>query len=229
VVAWDGRPPSCDLQCAVMRLPYIAGTTLESIPATTPYLSADPADVAQWRSRLASLNGLRVGLCWAGEQRRSPGYLAWDRRRSVTLSTLAPLGEVSGVRFISLQKGSPSAQAARPPQGMELHDFTADLHDFCDTAALIESLDLVISVDTAIAHLAGALDKPTWLLTPYDACWRWLLDREDSPWYPSLRQFRKPTPWDWDGVIGRLRHALQRLSAGDRSQLRPPTPGSRLG
>jgi hypothetical protein len=135
---------------------------------------------------------------------------------------LAPLGEIPGVRFISLQKGTPAAEAARPPQGMELHDFTEDLHDFADTAALVENLDLVISVDTAVVHLAGALGKPVWLLNRVDTCWRWLLNRDDSPWYPSLRQFRQPTPGDWDSAISRARDALQHLAAGDRSQLRPP-------
>jgi Glycosyltransferase family 9 (heptosyltransferase) len=206
-----------------MSLPHAVGTTLETIPATTPYLTADPADVAHWRERLAGLAGLRVGLCWAGGQ-FNVGQIFRDRRRSITLDTLAPLGEIPGVQFISLQKGPPAAEAARPPQGMELHDFTKDLHDFADTAALIESLDLVISVDTAVVHLAGALGKPVWLLNRFDTCWRWLLNRDDSPWYPSLRQFRQPTPGDWHSVISRARGALQRLAAGDRSQLRPPTP-----
>jgi ADP-heptose:LPS heptosyltransferase len=105
---------------------------------------------------------------------------------------------------------------------MQLHDFTEDLHDFADTAALIEGLDLIISVDTAVAHLAGALGKPVWLLTCFDACFRWLQNRDDSPWYPSLRQFRQPTPGDWHSVISRARDALQRLAAGDHSQLRLP-------
>src|SRR5215469_13251322 len=107
---------------------------------------------------------------------------------------LAPLGEVSGVSFVSLQKGGPAAQAADPPHGMMLHDFTTDLHDFEDTAALIVNLDLVISVDTSVAHLAGALGKPVWLLNRFDTDWRWLLNRDDSPWYPTLRQFRQPRP-----------------------------------
>jgi hypothetical protein len=220
VIALGGEPPSCDLQCAIMRLPWIAGATSASIPAT-PYLTADPADVALWRKRLAGIGGLRVGLCWAGERRPSAGQLSWDRRRSISLEMLAPLGQIPGVRFISLQKGQPAIEAASVPHGMELHDFTADLHDFSDTAALIENLDLVISVDTAVAHLAGALHKPTWLLNHSWACWRWLLDRDDSPWYPSLRQFRQTTPWDWDSVISRVRDALQGLAAGEHSSLRP--------
>jgi hypothetical protein len=217
----QGGRPSVDLWCALMSLPYAVGATLETIPATTPYLTADPADVAHWRARLAGLAGLRVGLCWAGGQ-FNLGQIQRDRRRSMTLDRLAPLAEISGVQFISLQKGSPAAEAARPPQGMKLHDFTEDLHDFTDTAALIDSLDLVISVDTAVAHLAGALGKPVWLLNRFDTDWRWLQNRDDSPWYPTLRQFRQPTPGDWPSVIGRAQDALRLLTAGDHSQLRPP-------
>jgi Tfp pilus assembly protein PilF len=216
------KPSSFDLWCGLMSLPHAVGTTLDTIPATTPYLTADPADAAHWRERLASLAGLRVGLCWAGGRTRNPRQIANDRRRSITLDTLAPLGEISGVQFISLQKGPPAAEAARPLQGMELHDFTEDLHDFADTAALMESLDLVISVDTAVAHLAGALGKPAWVLNRFSTDFRWPRDRDDSPWYPSLRQFRQPTPGDWQSVISRARGALQQLAAGDHSQLRPP-------
>jgi ADP-heptose:LPS heptosyltransferase len=111
---------------------------------------------------------------------------------------------------------------------MTMYDFTADLYDFADTAALVENLDLVISVDTSIVHLAGALGKPVWLLNRFDTEWRWLLEREDSPWYPTLRQFRQPAPGDWNSVMGNVRDALQRLAAGDRSQLLPRRPGVRL-
>jgi tetratricopeptide (TPR) repeat protein len=216
IVTEGGRPSSFDLWCPLMSLPYAAGTTLETIPATTPYLTADPADVVHWRERLAGFAGPRVGLCWAG------GRSNLDRRRSITLDTLAPLGAVSGVQFISLQKGPPATQVARPPHGMELYDFTEELDDFADTAALIDNLDLVISVDTAVAHLAGALGKPVWLLNRFDTDWRWLQNRDDSPWYPSLRLFRQPTHGDWPSVISRVQGALQRLLDGDHSQLRPP-------
>jgi hypothetical protein len=153
---------------------------------------------------------------WAGGQQ-----LAVDRRRSITLDTMAPLGEASGVNFISLQKGEPPAQTASPPRGLALDDFTTDLRDFADTAALVEGLDLVTSVDTAIAHLAGALGKPVWLLNRFDTDWRWLLNRDDSPWYPTLRQFRQLAAGDWNSLICGVRDALQRLAAGDRDQLRP--------
>ena len=216
IIPEGSRPPPFDLWCPLMSLPYAVGTTLETIPATTPYLTADPADVAHWRERLPGFAGLRIGLCWASGR----GNLY--RRRSISLEALAPLGEVSGVQFISLQKGPPAAEAARPPRGIALHDFTEEVDDFADTAALIDNLDLVITVDTAVAHLAGALGKPVWLLNRFDTCWRWLQNRDDSPWYPSLRQFRQPAPRDWPSVISRVQDALQRLAAGDHSQLRPP-------
>ena len=223
IITDGGRPPSSDLWCALMGLPHAVGTTLGTIPAA-PYLTADPADVAHWRERLAGLAGLRVGLCWAGGQSRNLSQIVVDRRRSITLAALAPLGDIAGVQFISLQKGPPAAEAACPPQGMQFHDFTNGVHDFADTAAVIESLDLVISVDTAVAHLAGALGKLVWVLNRFDTCFRWPRNREDSPWYPSARQFRQPTPGDWQSVISRARDALQRLAAGDRSQLRPRAP-----
>jgi hypothetical protein len=161
-------------------------------------------------------------LCWAGGRSSNLGQIAVDRRRSLALNALGPLGEVSGVQFISLQKDVAAAEAAHPPQGMKLLDPTEDLHDFADTAALIENLDLVISVDTAVAHLAGALDKPVWVLNRFDTCFRWPRNRQDSPWYPSARQFRQPTPGDWPSVISSAQDALRRLAAGDHSQLWPP-------
>jgi hypothetical protein len=132
---------------------------------------------------------------------------------------MAPLGEASGVNFISLQKGDAAVQTASPPRGLALHDFTADLQDFADTAALVEAL--VISVDTAVAHLADALGKPVWLLNRFDTDWRWLLNGDDSPWYLILRQFRQPALGDWNSVICGARDALQRLAAGDRDQPQP--------
>jgi hypothetical protein len=225
VARGDGLPPF-DLHCPLMSLPLAFGTTLETVPAATPYLSADPALAANWQERLVGLDGLRVGLVWAGRRWLNfPAAAAVDRRRSIALKVLAPLGEVSGVSFVSLQKDGPAAEAADPPHGLMLHDFTAYLHDFEDTAALIANLDLVISVDTSIAHLAGALGKPVWLLNRFDTCWRWLLNRDDSPWYPTLRQFRQPRAGDWNSAVGAARDALQRLVAGDCDQLPAPQPG----
>jgi hypothetical protein len=124
------------------------------------------------------------------------------------LAKLAPLGQAPGVRFFSLQKGEAAAEAKTPPAGMELTDWTEELKDFADTAALIANLDLVIAVDTAVVHLAGAMGKPVWTLLPYVPDWRWLLQRQDSPWYPSMRLFRHPSRGDWDSVITRVAEAL---------------------
>jgi hypothetical protein len=125
----------------------------------------------------------------------------------MALERFAPLAEVPGVSLVSLQKGAAAAQV-RASSALRLHDFTADLQDFADTAALVASLDLVISVDTSVVHLAGALGRPVWLLDRFDNCWRWLRGREDSPWYPTLRLFRQTAPGDWDGVIARVGVAL---------------------
>ena len=209
IVAQGDKLPAFDVHCPLLSVPRLLGTTLDTIPGKTPYLTADRQDAAAWHRRLASLDGLKIGLVWAGGIRpEQPLTAISDARRSMALDRLAPLADIDGVSFVSLQKGEPAAQAARPPRGMVLHDFTADLRDFADTAALIDALDLVISVDTAVAHLAGALGKPVWLLNRFLPCWRWLLERDDSPWYPTLRQFRQPVAGDWDSVIAAVKAAL---------------------
>jgi tetratricopeptide (TPR) repeat protein len=210
IVPFGAALPPVACHCPLMSLPDLFGTVLATIPAAVPYLRAPTAQVEHWRRRLAALNGLRIGLVWAGGIRPGqPRLKAVDARRSMPLATLAPLAAIEGMHFVSLQTGQPSCQAADPPDGMVLHDFTAELADFADTAALIEALDLVIGVDTAVMHLAGALGKPVWLLNRFDTCWRWLLDRDDSPWYPSLRQFRQERPGDWAGVMARVTAALR--------------------
>jgi Flp pilus assembly protein TadD len=210
-----GEPiPAFDLHCPLMSLPLAVGASAEDIPAATPYLSAEPVAAARWRTRLARLAGPRVGLVWAGNSHLGyPEFAAVDARRSVSLADMAPLAEVrGGVEFVSLQKGAPSAQGADPPAGMSLSDFTGELGNFAETAALIEALDLVISVDTSVAHLAGAMGKPVWVLNRYDTCWRWLLNRADSPWYPTVRLFRQPAPGDWRSVMRSVANALGELS-----------------
>jgi len=202
VVAQGDPLPHFDLHCPLLSVPHRLGSTLETLP-TAPYVAADPARIAAWRKRVESLEGLKVGLVWAGNP-----TMAADRRRSVRLDRLAPLGRIPGISFVSLQKGPAAAQAAQPPAGMALHDWTGELRDFADTAALIATLDLVIAVDTGVVHLAAALGKPVWLLNRYDRCWRWMLNRDDSPWYPSLRQFLQPEPGDWDGAVEAIRRAL---------------------
>jgi tetratricopeptide (TPR) repeat protein len=205
-----GEPlPAFGLHCPIMSLPLAFGTHPENIPATIPYLRSDVQKTDAWRKRLEHKAALKVGLVWAGAPRpENRAANRTDRRRSISLSQLAPLGGVSGVIFVSLQKGSPAAQAKSPPGGMTLEDWTDELHDFADTAALVSALDLVISVDTSVAHLAGALGKPVWLLNRFDTCWRWMMEREDTPWYPTMRIFRQPEAGDWDSVIVRVVEAL---------------------
>ncbi|MCC6717963.1 MAG: glycosyltransferase [Acetobacteraceae bacterium] len=209
VVAVGDPVPAHDFAVPLLHLPWAFGTDLASIPAAIPYFTPDPAAVAAWRARLAGLAGLKVGLVWAGDPRpdNEPAFRI-DRRRSFGLAALAPLATVSGVSFVSLQKGPAAAQAAAPPPGMVLHDWTGALGDFAATAALMQALDLVISADTAPLHLAGALGRPVWLLDRYDSCWRWLREREDSPWYPTLRRFRQASPGDWAGAVARMAAAL---------------------
>jgi len=194
IVAAGQSLPDFDLHCPLLSLPLAFGTTLATIPAQVPYLRAAPDLVERWRRRLSGLAGLRVGLAWAGRSK------PFDR--SVPGDELAPLRAVDGVSFVSLQKrDAGDAAAVAAVEGISLHDWTDELADFADTAALIEALDLVISIDTAAAHLAGALGKDVWLMNRFDGCWRWMLGRDDSPWYPTLRLLRQPTPGDWASVV----------------------------
>jgi hypothetical protein len=201
----SGQPmPDFDSHCPLLSLPWVFGTTLASVPDIVPYLRADAENVGSWRQRLAEHSQVvKVGLVWSG----NPAHKN-DRCRSMTLARLAPLAQTRGVRFFSLQKGEAATEARTPPPGMELIDWTEELTDFADTAALIAHLDLVIAVDTAVAHLAGAMGKPVWTLLPFVPDWRWLLEREDSPWYPSMRLFRQPFWGDWDSVIERVADEL---------------------
>jgi len=204
VVAKGQALPDFDLHCPLMSLPKAMKTMLASIPHDVPYLSADPTEVAKWRDRLAEQSSSnKVGLGWAGNRAHNN-----DRNRSMKLAKLAALAQVSGVQFYSLQKGDAATEAKSPPPGMELIDLTKELKDFADTAGLIANLDLVIAVDTAVVHLAGAMGKRVWTLLPFTPDWRWLLEREDSPWYPTMRLFRQPSIGDWDSVIGRVAKAV---------------------
>jgi Flp pilus assembly protein TadD len=196
--------PPYDLQCPMMSLAHVLGVEERDFASNVPYLQADAGAIAAWRDRLAALPGLRVGLVWAG----NPKYPA-DRKRSMHLSLLEPLRSVPGVSFVSLQKGDASTQLAEPGWHETL-DNTEELADFADTAALLEALDLVIAVDTGVAHLAGALARPVWLLNRIDTDWRWQLSREDSPWYPTMRIFRQSAPGDWPGVVSRVCEELRK-------------------
>ncbi|HEX4053117.1 MAG TPA: tetratricopeptide repeat-containing glycosyltransferase family protein [Tepidisphaeraceae bacterium] len=192
--------PPFDTHCSIMSLPLTFGTTLQTIPAKVPYLNVPSDRVAAWRERLGEKDDrLRVGLVWAGGPQHKD-----DKRRSMRLEQLAPLSEVKSARFYSLQKGPPASQAAAPPPGMQLINWTDDLHDYVETAALMANLDLIISVDTSIAHLAGALGKPVWVLLPFAPDWRWMLNRADSPWYPTMRLYRQANPENWADVMAEV-------------------------
>jgi hypothetical protein len=201
--------PAFDAVCPLPSLPRVFGTTLENVPARVPYLVPDPGKAAHWRDRLAGIPGeCKVGLVWASQSsHRTAGA------KSISLAALAPIGEVPGARFYSLQKGEAAREAQRPPAGMRITDLAGELRDFSDTAAVLAALDLVISVDTAVAHLAGAMARPTWTLLKFAPDWRWLLGREDCPWYPTMRLFRQAKRDDWQAPVAGLADALRRLAA----------------
>jgi Flp pilus assembly protein TadD len=178
-------------------LPHLFGTTLDTIPAAEAYLRADPSRVAAWRGRLPS--GPKIGVAFVG----NPKHPA-DRRRSVPFESIGKLPDVPGLSFVNLHHGETAG-------GLGLPDLTPWLTDYAETAALIENLDLVITVDTSVAHLAGALGKPVWVLLPHAPDWRWLLDRTDSPWYRSARLFRQPAAGDWASVLVQVMHEIRVL------------------
>jgi tetratricopeptide repeat protein len=204
VVALGQPLPPFDLHCALMSLPLAFGTRLESIPARIPYIAAPPMHAARWRERLGAKDRPRVGLAWSGSR-----TLRNDANRSIALARLAPLAR-SGVALVAVQKDIREADRDALRE-LGIASFADELHDFRDTAALVEALDLVVSVDTSAAHLAGAMGKPLWVLLPFSPDWRWLLDRDASPWYPTARLFRQPRIGDWDAVIERVAEALRRL------------------
>jgi len=198
-----GPLPACDVQAPLLSLPGLCGTTLTTIPAEVPYLVADPSRVKHWRNRLGAISGFKVGICWQGK----PGHNN-DRRRSVPLAQFAPLAEVPGVRLVSLQHGPGREQWAALAGHWPVVDLPGHAEEssqgWVDTAALVCALDLVITVDTAVAHLAGALGVPVWLALPFSPDWRWLLEREDNPWYPTMRLFRQTRPGHWPDVFERI-------------------------
>ncbi|WP_034302619.1 glycosyl transferase family 8 [Herbaspirillum sp. RV1423] len=201
-------PPAFDFHCELMSLPLALGLQLSDLPGSTNYLSADPARVDKWRARLASLPRPLVGLVWAGR----PAHTN-DSRRSMALSDLAPLAQ-EGVTFVALQKGSAAAQSATPPTGMPLVSLSEEIRDFEDTAAILTLLDVLISVDSSPVHLAGALGCPAWVMLPFVPDWRWLLQRDDTPWYPSVRLFRQQTRGEWGPVLQSVSAELGKLRDG---------------
>jgi tetratricopeptide (TPR) repeat protein len=196
--------PKADFYVNLTSLPYWQGITLDNLPRATPYLSADPAKVALWQARLGAFSGKKIGIVWGGNPK-----FAMDRYRSPGLAVLLPLLQTPRVAWVSLQKEQRSGDAALLSRIPGIHDFTSQLADFSETAALIDALDLVITSDTSVAHLTGALGKPAWVMIHYAPDWRWQLDREDSPWYPSIRLFRQQKPGNWKDVMVKMQDALR--------------------
>lgn len=212
LVSVEDPLPEYDVRIPLLSLPRVLGSTLES----DPYLAADPELVESWRARLAGPEGtIKAGLVWAG----SPSN-AHDLRRSMPPTYLARLANIQGVKLYSLQKDVP------PPAGLRCTDLAPELGDFADTAAAVACLDLVISVDTAVAHLAGAMGRPVWVLLAYTPDWRWQLGREDSPWYPTARLFRQPSKGDWLEVVLQVRRELETLATGAYRRRREGRPTS---
>lgn len=210
----DGLLPADEWHsyCPIMSLPLAVGTRLDNIPAAMPYLYAGSAQAAAWRARLAALPNSdlpRVGIVWAGGH----SGMTEDKVRSLTPAQIAPLLALPQIHWISLQKTDDAAKRADAATQARLTDWMDEVTDFADTAALIENLDLVIAVDTSVAHLAAAMGKPVWLFNRFAGCWRWLRDRDDSPWYPSVRLFNQRQRGDWSPVITDVAAALQQRFA----------------
>lgn len=208
VVVRGGREPLYDVACPLMSLPGVLGTTLGTIPAGVPYMFADPGKLMHWEAWAhAHVPGRRVGVVWAG----NPAHRN-DARRSMPASYLPRLMGVEGVRWVSLQKGEPGDGRVQVPPGVRMADAGPLLRDLADTAALVMQCDLVITVDTAVAHVAGALGRPVWVMIPYAPDWRWLLEGEGTRWYPTARLYRQPSPGNWDAVIARVTADLRAWS-----------------
>jgi len=192
-----------DCYISLMDLPKIFGTTLDTIPCDVPYIHADLTKADYWRGRLDGAD-FKVGIVWAGKPEHGN-----DHNRSCELKHFASLGEIEGVKLYSLQKGDAAAHLDNSSGIIGLAD---QFEDFTDTAAVIENLDLVISVDTAVVHLAGAMGKPVWTLLPFAPDWRWMLERDDSPWYPTMKLFRQEKWGDWSGLFARVAQQLKILA-----------------
>jgi hypothetical protein len=190
----------CDGAVSLMSLPNISGTLLDTIPSGIPYLRPDPEKVEKWGKQLEHDHNFRIGFVWAGSANHQN-----DRNRSCPLEQFHVLVR-EGITLYSLQKGVDPGDLTKFGNG--LIDLSRDLHDFTDTAAAVQNMDLIITVDTSVAHLAGAMNKPVWVLLPYASDWRWLVDREDSPWYPSAKLFRQTCPGDWETTFNNVVNTL---------------------
>jgi tetratricopeptide (TPR) repeat protein len=205
--------PAFDVHCPLLSLPRVLGTTPQTVPANVPYLHADSQLSRRFQMSLPDVGKkLKVGLVWAGRPEFDN-----DHNRSIALKKLSPLAKIPGVWFCSLQKGEAGQQIRTLGDGFDVVDWTADLHDFADTAAMIDNLDLIISVDTAMAHLSGAMGKRVWVLLPFVPDWRWILNRNDTPWYPTMRLFRQERAGDWETPIAKMADALRELAGSRKS------------
>jgi len=208
LVPKGSQVPEFQAHSALLSLPWALRTTVTTVPSEVPYLYADPALVAQWRGELAPLGGYRIGINWQG----NPQYKG-DRHRSIPLDCFTPLAELPGVRLIGLQKGLGTEQLAASGERLGIVDLSGRLDEaagaFMDSAAVLMNLDLFVTSDTAVAHLAGALGVPTWLALPWSADWRWMDLRPDSPWYPTMRLYRQAEPGNWQTVFRRMADELR--------------------
>jgi Flp pilus assembly protein TadD len=216
LIACGSSRPRADVHAPLLSLPGIMKTTLATVPAPIPYLSAEPARVEKWRHHIGDIaagSSLKIGIVWQGNPRfAQPECRPADRRRSIPLANFETLARVAGVRLFSLQKGYGTEQLGQEKFGQEIVNLDEDIHDFMDTAAAMMNLDVIISADTAPAHLAGALGRPVWIVLPFAGCWRWLLGRDDSPWYPTMRLFRQKRRGDWGEVFDEMAEALRTLN-----------------
>jgi hypothetical protein len=205
VVRWDQCPPYA-AYCPLSGLPRLAKIGLAELPGQIGYLKPEPAAVSRWSARLDELlpeGHKRIAIAWAGRPTHNN-----DRNRSITLNHLEPLGAVPGMSFVSLQKGPAAAQCKSWAAAGKLVDLDPEIETFEDSAAILSAVDLLVSVDTSMVHLAGALGRPAWVMLPFAPDWRWLLQRPDTPWYPSLRLFRQPAPRDWASLVAEVALAL---------------------
>jgi len=202
----EGLPPF-DLHCPLASLPLAFKTEPQTIPAEIPYLAAAPERTEKWRARIEPLPRPRIALAWAGSAAH-----ANDRNRSIALARLEPLWSAEGPSLISVQRDLRDADRGVLARASRILDLGSELSDFSDTAVVLSFADLVISVDTAVAHLAGAMGRPVWILLPFSSDWRWMLRRDDTPWYPTARLFRQPSIGDWESVIARVRAGLPRAA-----------------
>jgi tetratricopeptide (TPR) repeat protein len=207
-VIGEGEPiPAFDCHLAIMSLPCVFNTTVETVPNKVPYIKTDPARREHWRQEFARrTNKFKVGLVWEGGPFQPENFL-----RSNSLAAYAPLADVPGVAFFGLQKGPAEAQCANPPAGMDFTNLGPYIKDFSDTAAILDNLDLLISIDTSVIHVAGALAKPIWMLLAYSPGQMWMFEREDSPWYPTMKIYRQPAFKDWATPVGRVKQDLIKL------------------